>query len=141
MWIFSIALKSMVAFKSDFAPDPPNNEVIRSVLASFCYREFLKAVIIRFFSLLPSVERRSSGIPAFFRIESFKESRFDCSEPALWKAIPSTSIASTGCLVVLLYRMKSTRVQDLFAYVLSLSDRNTSDLMRRRRGYWGIIPI
>ena len=65
-----------------------------------CY--LLKALIILLFSLLPSVERRSNEIPAFFSTESFNMSRLDCSDPALWKAIPSTSIASTGCFVVLL---------------------------------------
>lgn len=52
---------------------------------------------------------------AFAKMEFFSSSRFACSEPAWWKAMPSTSITSTGCLVVLLYKTKSTRVQDLLA--------------------------
>ena len=42
----------------------------------------LNALIILFFSLLPSVESRSRGIPTLSNMEFFCSSRFACSEPA-----------------------------------------------------------
>ena len=58
------------------------------------------AVRIFSFSLLPSVRRRRSGTAHFSRMEFFFISRSACLLPTSWKPVPSTSIASTGCLSI-----------------------------------------
>lgn len=58
------------------------------------------AVLIFSLSPLPSVRSRSSEMAHFFRMEFFFISRSACLLPASWKPVPSTSIASTGCLSI-----------------------------------------
>jgi len=86
----SFAFDDISAFlTSDCVPD--NSRHNHSLFSAF---------LIFSFSPLPSVRRRSSGTAHFSRMEFFFISRSACLLSALWKAVPSTSMASTGRLSI-----------------------------------------
>ena len=76
-------------FASDCVPD--NSRYNQSLFSAF---------LIFSFSPLPSVRRRRSGTAHFSKTEVFFISRLACLLPTSWKPVPSTSIASTGCLSI-----------------------------------------
>ena len=63
-------------------------------------QSLFSAFLIFSFSPLPSVRRRSSGTAHFSKMEFFFISRSACLLSALWKAVPSTSMASAGRLSI-----------------------------------------
>lgn len=73
--------------------------VIEPLSSYFCGAVFNISLIFSF-SPLPSVRRRSKGTAHFSKIEFLFISRSACLLPTSWKPVPSTSIASTGCLSI-----------------------------------------
>ena len=105
-------------------------------MVCYCSIRLSSISIIFSFSPLQLVINLNNGISYDSMIRFFSKSLEACTVCFLWYSYPSTSIANTGFLLILLYIRKSKCVAGFIAYRHSSSLKNSGFLINIFKGKW-----